>query len=300
MLEEEGDELDRCRAWRLRAWIAWTESQAASADAAWRQAAEHARRAGDERELFEILGWRASAAAFGPTPVVEAIRRCTEIRERVRDNAVAAAVTLRPLGLLHAMHGDFAHARRLIGESNELLDELGRMQSAVSHHEALVEMLAGDAAAAESRLRPAYDRLDEMGETALRSTTAAMLSQAVYAQHRFEEAEELCRVSEQTAALDDLVTQVMWRSVHAKILARQRHGAEAGALAHEAVQLVERTDLLTHHGDALLDLAEVLQILGRSVEADAAVRQAVALYERKGNVVSAARARSRLGAMAPA
>ena len=47
------------------------------------EAAEHARRAGDERELFEILGWRASAAAFGPTPVPEAIRRCERIREQV-------------------------------------------------------------------------------------------------------------------------------------------------------------------------------------------------------------------------
>ena len=58
-----------CRAWRLRAWIEWTESRAAAADDAWRRATAHARRAGDERELFEILGWRASAAAFGPTPV---------------------------------------------------------------------------------------------------------------------------------------------------------------------------------------------------------------------------------------
>ena len=68
------DDLGRCRAWRLRAWIAWTESRSADADAAWRQAAEHARRAGDDRERVEILGWCASAAAFGPMPIDEAIR----------------------------------------------------------------------------------------------------------------------------------------------------------------------------------------------------------------------------------
>ena len=51
-----GDDHGLCRAWRLRAWIAWTESQSADADAAWHEAAEHARRAGDDRELREILG----------------------------------------------------------------------------------------------------------------------------------------------------------------------------------------------------------------------------------------------------
>ena len=99
-----------CRAWRLRAWIEWTESRAANADAAWQRAAEHARRAGDDRELVEILGWRSSAAAFGPMPVDEAIRSCIEIGEQVRDSPIAVAVTQRPLALLRAMTGDFDEA----------------------------------------------------------------------------------------------------------------------------------------------------------------------------------------------
>src|SRR3954451_22234423 len=59
-----------CRAWQLRAWIAWTESRAAEADDAWSQALAYAR---DPRERFQILGWRASAAAFGPLPVPEGV-----------------------------------------------------------------------------------------------------------------------------------------------------------------------------------------------------------------------------------
>jgi hypothetical protein len=35
-------------------------------------------------------------------------------------------------------------------------------------------------------------------------------------------------------------------------------GAEAEALAREAVALIEPTDLVSQHGDALLDLADVL------------------------------------------
>ena len=152
--------------------------------------------AGDERELFEILGWRASAAVFGPTPVAVAIRRCEEIREQVRDSPVAVALTLDPLGLLHAMTGDFELARRLIREGHAILDELGRLESAVSHHEALVEMLAGHPEEAELRMRPATRSSSGWASGTCCATTAAMLAQAVHAQDRPDEAEQLCRVSE--------------------------------------------------------------------------------------------------------
>ena len=156
------------------------------------------------------------------------------------------------------------------------------MQSAHAHHEALVEMLAGRPEIAEERLRLGYSRLEEMGEHSLLSTSAAMLAQAIYAQGRTDEAARFCDISEQTAATDDLLTQVLWRSVRGKILARQGRGEEGKALAREAVQLVERTDLLTHHGDALFDLAEVLRLEPRPTaqEERALVLKAVALYQQ--------------------
>jgi tetratricopeptide (TPR) repeat protein len=203
-------------------------------------------------------------------------------------------VTLHPLGSLHATTGDVETARSLIHEGNEILGELGRMQSAVSHHEALVEMLGGRPAAAEQRLRQGYEKLEQMGERGLLATTAAMLAQALYAQGRYDEAEAHCEVSEASAPHEDFATHVMWRGVRAKLLARAGAHAAALALAHEGLSLIERTDLLTHHGDALLDLADVLRIAERGDEANAAAHEALGLYERKGNLVSAGRARSRL------
>jgi hypothetical protein len=97
VLGEHGDDFGQCRAWCLRAGIGWTEGLIADADDAWRLAAEHARHAGDDWALYEILCWRASAAAFGPTPVTQAIHRCTQIREQVRASPVAVAVTLHPI-----------------------------------------------------------------------------------------------------------------------------------------------------------------------------------------------------------
>jgi predicted Zn-dependent protease len=65
----------------------------------------------------------------------------------------------------------------------------------------------------------------------------------------------------------------------------------------EAVTLVEQTDMLNHRCDALLDLAEVLELSGRREEAMAAVEDALALYERKGNLVMARRSSARLEEM---
>ena len=54
VFEEHGHDLGQCRAWRLQAWIEWNEGHSTGADKAWRRA--DARAAGEERELFEILG----------------------------------------------------------------------------------------------------------------------------------------------------------------------------------------------------------------------------------------------------
>jgi hypothetical protein len=46
------------------------------------------------------------------------------------------------------------------------------------------------------------------------------------------------------------------------------------------------------HADVLLDLAEVLGLAGRPDEAEVATAEAVDIYERKGNVAAAERARA--------
>ena len=78
------------------------------------------------------------------------------------------------------------------------------------------------------------------------------------------------------------------------ILARRGKLDEAERLAHDAVNRSERSDFLNWRGDVLVDLAEVLRTAGKRDEACAAVEQAVALYDQKGNVVAAAAARSLL------
>ena len=86
---------------------------------------------------------------------------------------------------------------------------------------------------------------------------------------------------------------MLWRQVKAKVLARRGEHAEAERLAREAVAIGDETDMLDAQGDAYADLAEVLLLAGKPDEAAGALEQALERYERKGNLVSAERARTR-------
>jgi class 3 adenylate cyclase/tetratricopeptide (TPR) repeat protein len=297
VFEAHGDAGSQSRAWSLEATVDWIHGQAAKADEGWQRAADLARLADDELELFEILAWRASAAPIGPTPVPDAIATCAAIREEVEGSPLATAQMLPPFAALYAMQGDFETARSLVQEANTLLGELGRIYTvALAHHDATVELLAGEPGAAEERLRTAYERFDELGEKALFASTASMLAHAVYAQGRYEEAAQFCRASRSAAAADDLSAQVEWRGVAAKLLAQRGRNAEAETLAREAVELVAQTDFLSSHGDALLDLGDVLVLGEEPQKAATAFRAGLELYEEKGDTVMAGRARSRLDA----
>jgi len=297
--EEAGDELGLCRLSYLQAEVHWLEGRAAAAEEAWGRAASYARRAGDHRRLAGILAWIPSAVLFGPTPVPAGIRRCEEIRQLLRGNLRAQSEILPALGGLHAMTGRFESARELLAESDAILEELGFTIHSAPEWAAFIALLAGDPAAAERRLRAGYERLAAMGESQLRSTTAALLARAIYEQGRYDEAYTFTEASAEAAALEDVVTQIGWRAVRGRILVGQGRVGEGEKLAREAVALAERTDFPSDRGDALLDLAEVLRASARLEEAGAALRRALSLYERKGNLVGAKKARSLLAELAP-
>jgi tetratricopeptide (TPR) repeat protein len=257
-------------------------------------AAAHARSHGDEDERSEILNWVATSIFFGPTPVAEGIRRCEEIRAEVSGNLGSEAWTLRSLAGLHAMDGRFELARELLKASSAIFEELGQsLNSSVSHVDGIVEILAGDPAAAERHLLAGYRALDEMGDRAFVSTTAAYLAQAVYAQGRYEEAERFTRTSEELADRGDLVSQIIWRSVRARVLARKGRLEGANELAREAVSMSRLTDFVNTRADALIDLAETCQSAGHADEAKAAATEGLALYEQKGNTVAVRKTRAR-------
>jgi class 3 adenylate cyclase len=300
VFERDGDDYGLCQAFRLQAWLHWIEAQAEAAADAWEQAAAHAHRAGAEHARTEIFRWVAGSLFLGPTPVTDGIRRCEAIRREAAGNMAAAADVLQSLAGLHAMEGRFDYARELLANGNAVLEELGLTLTTVAGHDrAWIELLAGDLVAAERTLRKGYATLEEMGERSLLSTSAAYLAQVLLAQHRDQEAEQWAQVSDELAAADDLLTQILWRGVRARTLAGRGRFEEAERFARQAVALAERTDFINHRGDALVHFATVLSQAGDLENARAALADGLRLYEQKGNTVAAGKARAKLAELAP-
>ena len=293
-----GDELGLARASNLIALSRFWLGSSAAAEEGWHRALEHAGRARSPREEAQALSWLLVSAWVGPTPVEAGILRCREILERSPSRQVEAFALLEQ-GPLLAMRGDFPQARELFRRGKEILDDLGlAIHSAGSSQEAFdIEMLAGDPAAAEVELRQACEILERLGEKGFLSTRAGLLAHALCAQGRYQEAEPFIQVAAEAGSEDDRATQTLWRSARAKVLASRGDFGEALRLAREAFAILEPTDWLNLRGDALINLAETLRLADRSNEAAPLLEEAVILYEQKGNIVAAAKARAVLEEM---
>jgi Flp pilus assembly protein TadD len=116
----------------------------------------------------------------------------------------------------------------------------------------------------------------------------------VLAQGNVEEALALTAAIDGMTVPEDVDAQVGWRRVRAKALARQGHLGEALELAREAVAMAEQTEYHEPYVLSVEALGEILAAAG-SDEAEAVLRRAIDLHERKGNVVAAQRVRQVLG-----
>jgi tetratricopeptide (TPR) repeat protein len=294
LFEELGDDHGLAKAWNLSAQAYWGLCNYAQMEDMLERALVHAERAGDERSRSLILDGLARAAHLGPTPVEEGLRRCEGILADARGDPSLEAVALAMIGALKAQLGSFDEARASCRRSWAIGEEFGLKAwlATLPLYSGPVELLAGDAVAAERELGPGYEALREMGELGRLSTEAAFLAEALYAQGRYDEAEKLTAISADAATSDDAYSQIAWRGTRSKTLVQKGELAQAELLAREAVALAEKTDGLNLQGDAFLHLADALRAAGRRREAVAAAERALSLYERKGNLVSAARARA--------
>jgi len=252
-------------------------------------------RAAAKQQRRHALTWICVLVIFGPIPVEEGVRQLEVIRRDQDATADVLALALIATGLLNAMAGRFEEARSLSSEGSSILQDLGVRftWAAGSVPRADIELLRGDVAAAERELRPAYELLEESGETGYLSTVAGWLARVVALQGELEEALALTAKSEANAAPDDLESQAIWRVVRASVLAAQGALTEAERLAREAVALLETTDFLRERVETLLCLADVLSLSGRSTESVPVLDEAIRLSELKGDVVTAATARGR-------
>jgi class 3 adenylate cyclase/tetratricopeptide (TPR) repeat protein len=297
-LEGLGDHQGQASGWRLLGLDSYLRCHIGAAEEEFQRAIDHANLAGDERLEAGLAYARVQAAYWGPAPVADAIVRCEEIRRRAEGSYRVEMAALHTLAGLHAMQGRFDEARGLADASVAIARKLGpnRFAAICSQFLGQVELLAGDPVAAEERLRWGYGILERMGERGLRSELAANLARALCDQGRDDEALQLAELSGELAFRDDLYAQVERRGPLAAVLARRGRQQEAERLAAEAVALARRSDMLTMQANALLDHAGVLRLGAASGQAAPLLEEALALCDRKGNLVTADRARDQLAA----
>jgi DNA-binding SARP family transcriptional activator/tetratricopeptide (TPR) repeat protein len=296
VFEELGDELGLARAWRLAAQAHYLERRAGPCAEASAEALEHARLAGDQLEKREIVEWLCVALMLGPTPAQEAADRCEALLEETQGDPILEPTVLSVLGNALAMQGRLEEAHELLKRWRRGVTEFGDSIWLFAINFGLV-VFRMDPVAAEQELRPGYEALGRLGEKSHFSSVCGLLARAVCAQGRYDEAERLTRESEEAARPNDIHSHILWRTTRSQVFAQRGELELAEELALQAVAFASESDFLDSHGDALMNLADLRLLAGRQQEAFSHVEEALRLYEQKGNVLSADRARSRLDAI---
>ena len=269
--------------------------------AARERAIAHAQAAGATGIRRIIVSGLANRICLGPMPVEEGIGRLEELLGANRDDRVLEAVILRQLACELAMAGRFDEARAQLEASTPVLDEvnLTDMSWRVSRWRVSETLqLMGDTAAAEQDLIAVWLHFrDTRGERpASRAlNAAARLAHLCCDQGRWEEAahyltygQEVDRSPPPTG--DSYPFERL--AARARIAAHASNHAEAVELAETAVELAAIYGAVNFEARMWLALAEVQRAAGKQAEADQDVERALELYDRKGNIVAAARVRT--------
>lgn len=284
-LEAAGDERALAEAWLVRATGPWRRCRARESEVAVLRALSHARRAGRLRRRgarrveADCLTLWLGISVFGPLQVDVALRRAGDVAGLPQAAERVLPAAHRALGALLAMRGSFEEARAELALERELSERLGRRTAIGANAEiaAQLELLARRPDAAAELLAEALAKLDELREFSSRPTLYALDAEALRRCGRADEALAAAARAAETAAPDDVVTQVQWRA------ARARLAGDRG-LAEEALALARATDFVNLRGDAQAALAATTTGAAAAEAREAALRE----YGRKGNAAAAA------------
>jgi len=292
LFEAAGNHVALYVAYEALAQVANTRAQMDAVTDAHDRAAGHASLAGLP---YSLLTSRARGRLSGRTPVSELL---AWIDEQVAGGVTEPMPTVRAEAL--AMLTRFEEARAILAEQRTVQAERGRsidLAGTLGFDTVGLELLAGDYAAAVRFGLEGCRLYEELGERSYLSGASALLGQAYYGLGDLDQAESWAGRSRELGASDDLLAQMLWRQVQAKVFARRGAGAEAERLAGEAVAVAEQTDMLDFQALAYADLGEVLELVDRVEEAAEAFEQALARFKEKENIAQSTRVRVRLDAL---
>jgi predicted ATPase/DNA-binding SARP family transcriptional activator/class 3 adenylate cyclase len=260
------------------------------------RAAAIARDSGNRPAELVALQWLAISIYRTPGMTTDvAIEGQERLLAAVAGEPRAEAGILAPLALSYGLAGRFPEARDALARSGVVytadygftLEWAGCAMNAGA-----VELMAGDAAAAERALRPAYDALRAMGEANYLVQIAYYLVTSLCEQGRDDEARELVEETRSVLAPGDEDQKAIWSLAAAKASARRGEFATAEHLAHSGRTHWRISRVSRFFGEALLTQAEVFELAGKLEQAAAAYGEALAIYEDSHVVPLAERART--------
>jgi tetratricopeptide (TPR) repeat protein len=263
------------------------------------RAAGEAEIAGQERETLEFRANALVGHYFGWTPVDRGLRLSRSLLRDARDYRYPQCLALSVEGGFLAMRGEFDRARELNGRASAMAEEMG--VEAVVHHAGQgrfeIETLAGNLDAVEDVLRQMCSLFERMQDAGHGSTFTAYLANTLADLGRFEDAEIEADRAEVMAPESDVSTTLAVSRARIKVLAARRDLEAAVAVGRRALRITESTESWDLEAGIRTDLAPVLQLAGLEEEAQRLAAEAVEMYERKGILVLAARARDVLASL---
>ena len=136
-----------------------------------------------------------------------------------------------------------------------------------------IELLAGDAVAAEVEFLAGLATFKRLGDTGVSPTLRSLLAVALADQGRAADAAGQVCLTEKALNEGDTVTKLLLAILHARLAA----DTDAVRLARAAVDLTVTTDAVLMRGEALLTLA-------RATSSAAPAEEAYAVFKAKGSV----------------
>jgi tetratricopeptide (TPR) repeat protein len=274
----------------------------------WRQAGEAAKRgleaalqAGNLRFADDMRFYQLNAACWGPTPVPELLGLADELLSNAT-SLLSRAGLLQGRALAHAWAGHGTAAREDIRQTLAIRSELQNPEVAWVFSEAPVESVLGDLEAADRAARWNIKTLERLEETGQRSTMYGFAARNLFEMGR-PDADILADIEQcrQLAQPDDVVSQLQWRAALALVAARAGRIDEAKRWIEEGASIIEAegVDFVWEQGLTWMDRGYVHMRAGEVEDARSAYGRALELFEAKGDVMDAARARERLAALRP-
>ena len=303
LLERTDEQRGLSDAWRLLGEAQMYEGRASDGQRSLEQALQHADPETLPRPWNAISFATGMCLLDGPTHLDRARAFAEEhlAAARARSMRAMEADMLHVLGAGLGRQGHFDEARAALSESTAISEDMGLLYMAQwsKRSRGRMELAAGDPAAAEHALRESWDVLTQMGLHSSLAETAVPLAEALYAQGRFEEADETLKSLKDEWAGGDASVSAPRLSLRAKLLAADGWTRLAEETSERALRMVRATDWLCLQADAFLAHAEVMQTVGRADDALAGAQEALRLATAKGYEAAARGAQAVTDAVEP-